>query len=234
VSDPDDMTSRFVDIPDPLEKAGAGRVRPASRAAPALPLAADRAQTLQRRWLAVALSVGWLGVHLAVYGIRRDFPALPAPYVIAEIVAPLILALTSLVIAMSPGKLGLGLGMGAVVGLAVAGPFSFWVLAVGAPEPRPAEPDPSFWLNAVVCLDITLAWISVPLLFAALTLRSAFPAGSRGRSALVGAACGLFSGGIMNLHCPNVDRLHLLIGHGIPVLVAAAVGASLLSRWARA
>jgi hypothetical protein len=86
----------------------------------------------------------------------------------------------------------------------------------------------------VICLDITLAWVSVPLLLAALTLRSAFPSASRARSALVGAACGLFSGGVMNLHCANVNPEHMVLGHGIPVLVAALVGATLLSRLARA
>ncbi|MGC4089229.1 MAG: NrsF family protein [Polyangiaceae bacterium] len=85
----------------------------------------------------------------------------------------------------------------------------------------------------LVCLDITLAWALVPLACAALSLRHAFPAGSTWRSALVGGASGLLAGGVMNLHCPNVDRLHMSIGHGVPVLVAVVAGALLMGRVAR-
>jgi len=37
----------------------------------------------------------------------------------------------------------------------------------------------------------------------------------------------------MNLHCPNVDVLHVAIGHGTPVLLAALFGALVLSRSTR-
>jgi len=44
----------------------------------------------------------------------------------------------------------------------------------------------------------------------------------------------LFCGATMNLHCPSVDAAHVSLAHGIPVLVASALGALLLGRWVRA
>jgi hypothetical protein len=38
----------------------------------------------------------------------------------------------------------------------------------------------------------------------------------------------------MNLHCPNVDGAHVMLGHGIPVVIAALVGALVLARWSKA
>ena len=72
------------------------------------------------------------------------------------------------------------------------------------------------------------------LVAAGLSLRRAFPSGAAWKSALVGGAVGLFCGATMNLHCPSVDAAHVSLAHGIPVLVASALGALLLGRWVRA
>jgi hypothetical protein len=74
----------------------------------------------------------------------------------------------------------------------------------------------------------------VPLLAAALGVRRAFPVLARVRAALLGAAAGLFSGAVMNLHCANVDPSHIGFGHGFVILVAVVVGALVVSRTARA
>ena len=89
-------------------------------------------------------------------------------------------------------------------------------------------------MDTFLCFDITIAAVAVPLLCAAITLRGAFAAGARWRSALVGAGIGLFAGATMNLHCPNVAPGHMLLGHGLAVVVAAALGALALVLRARA
>ena len=63
---------------------------------------------------------------------------------------------------------------------------------------------------------------------------SADAADDRGKSALVGSPAGLFSGAMMNLHCPSVDPAHVGFAHGIPVLIASTLGALLVVRWTRA
>jgi hypothetical protein len=169
---------------------------------------------------------------LAVYGIRTDLTGLPLTYVAAQIALPVLLATGSLVVALGSGKLGLGLKIGLVSTLAILGPVSFCVIALGAPIPRVAEP--GTLIDTVLCFDITVAWVAVPLLCAAITLRGAFAAGARWRSALVGAGIGLFAGATMNLHCPNVAPAHMLLGHGLAVVVAAVLGALALVLRARA
>lgn len=183
----------------------------------------------------MGLSLGWLCVHLVVYGIRQDFAQLPAGYVFAQVVVPVAFGACCLLVALAPGKLGLGLGVGLIGSIALLAPLSFWVLALGMPAPHaPVAGSLGFWLGSLLCLDITLAWAAAPLLLVALATRRAFPTQAVGRSALLGAALGLLSGAAINLHCPNVDPWHMLAGHGVPVAAAALLGALLVVKWTRA
>jgi hypothetical protein len=160
---------------------------------------------------------------------------LPAGYVVAQVGLPILFGAGCLVVALVPGKLGLGLGVGVIGAMALIGPLSFWLFAVGLPSPHPPEAGPfGFWLGSLLCFDITLSWAAAPLLLLTLSLRRAFAAHATGRSALVGAALGLLSGAAINLHCANVDPRHMATGHGIPVLIAALLGAFLVVRWTRA
>jgi hypothetical protein len=193
----------------------------------------DRAQTRRRRWVALGLSATWLVTHVAVYGVRQDLNNLPPGYVAVQIGLPFSVAAASLGVALSPGKLGLGVSIGAIAGLALLGPLSFWLAAVAMPHAG-LTPGDSGMLAALVCFDITLLWSALPLVAAAFALRRSFAGGAVWRSALIGAATGLFSGAAMNLHCTNTDPLHMALGHGMPVLLGALVGAFVLSRWLRA
>ena len=224
--------SLLKEIPDPLT---AAPPTPAA-VAPPRPLATSpgRGQIRRRRRAALAIAGVWLCAHLAAYGVRQDMHRLSAPYVALQMVLPTLLAAASLLVAVAPGKRGLGLGVSLLAALAILGPLSFWLLAAGMPAPYAADPRDGFWLGAAVCLDITLLWATAPLLLAGMALRRAFPASSRWRSALVGGATGLACGSAINLHCSNPDRCHLVGAHGLPIVVAALVGGFVLSRWARA
>jgi hypothetical protein len=238
----------FDQIPDPIPEdqrpraanSGKGPVVPASEVRPSQPaprrldgVSPNRAQTRRRRWIALALSGAWLGTHLAVYGVRQDLMALPAAYVAVQVGLPFVFAVASLSVALSPGRLGLGMSLGAIATVGLLGPVSFWLSALGMPKPA-GLPGNSGLLSALVCFDITLLWAALPLVAAAFSLRRMFASGAAWRSALVGAAAGLFSGAVMNLHCPNVDPLHMVLGHGVPILIGGLVGAFLLSRWLKA
>lgn len=216
------------EIPDPAAKVSLT----APLRLPRLPEAATRSVVQSRRVAALVGGLSWLGVHLAVYGIRTDLKGLPFVYLAAQILLPVLLATGSLVIALGSGKLGLGAKIGLVSSLAILGPASFCVIALGAPVPYVA--DPGTLVDTVLCFDITVAWVAVPLLCAAITLRGAFAAGARWRSALVGAGIGLFAGATMNLHCPNVSPTHMLLGHGLAVVISAALGALALALRAKA
>lgn len=215
-----DFAAQLSEILDPAGDAPPSpKLRP-----PVLPATAPTRSLVQRqRWAALVGSLSWLAIHLAVYGIRTDLHDLPPPYIVAQIVLPVLVAGGSLFVALGSGRLGLGFKVGIISTLAVLGPAAFCVIALGAPVPR--VPEPGTFLDTLLCFDITVAWVAIPLLCAAVTLHGAFAAGARWRSALVGAGIGLFAGATMNLHCPNVAPLHVLFGHGLAVLSAAVLGA---------
>jgi hypothetical protein len=229
-SDPD-PSALFAEIPDPglttaLSSSTARLLELGS--------SATRDTTRKRRLAALTGSAAWLLAHLAVYGIRSDLHALPRLYVVAQIVLPFLLAALSLFVALSHGKLGLGMKIGVISGLSLLGPLAFCLIGCGAPPPHLAEREESSALAILLCFDITVVWTALPLLCAALTLPGAFATAVRFRSALVGAAVGLFAGATMSLHCPKVAPLHLLLGHGLPVIVATILGAVVLAYRTRA
>jgi hypothetical protein len=167
-----------------------------------------------------------------VYGVRENFALLPTSYVVLQIALPLLLGVASLVVALSPGRWGLGLTLGVVLALALLGPVSFILMALGVPVPAPlVDASVPSWADHCLCLDLTLVWMSVPLLLAALNLRRAFTGAAAWRGALLGGASGLVAAGLMNLHCASASRVHLLFGHGLPVVIGCLLGGLLLARW---
>jgi hypothetical protein len=235
-SPPDHQLTDFGEIPDPLARSPVRDADAPGRVLrlPQLETAPERAVIRRRRLAALAASAAWFASHLLVYGVRGDLAELPAPYIAAQVLLPFLVAAASLAVALSSGRLGLGAKVGLVSGLAILGPTAFALIALGAPPPRIVTDEAASLLGMLVCFDITVAWAAVPLLALALALRGAFPAAARCRSALVGASAGLFSGAIMNLHCANVAPVHVLLGHGLPVVIAAVAGALLLVAIARA
>jgi Negative regulator of sigma F len=222
------------DIPDPVAAEASGS-EASERLRRTLPTAPTRSTAQRRRTAALGVSLAWLVCHLVAFGVRQDMSQLPAGYIAAQVGLPILFGASCLVVALAPGRLGLGIGVGIVGTMAVLGPLSFWLLAVGMPVPHAPGSSPfGFWLGSLLCLDITLSWAAAPLLLLALSSRRAFPAHAAGRSALLGAALGLLSGGAINLHCSNVEPWHMAAGHGVPVLIAALLGAFLVVRWTRA
>jgi hypothetical protein len=226
-----DLIARLRVIPEPAGEDARPLPRPRG---PEIGAAPERATVRKRRLIALAGSVAWVGTHLAVYGVRSDLDDLSPLYLLAQVFLPFAFAIVSLMVALSPGRLGLGMRIGLIGALALLGPATFCLIAFATPLPYVAPDGAAALLGILICFDITVAWAALPLLLAVLSLRGAFAAGSRLRSALVGAAAGLFAGATMNLHCPNVSSLHVLLGHGLPVVIAAVAGAVFLALRARA
>lgn len=229
-ADPD-FADAFGDVPDPVSAAKAPAV---PLRLPGLEPAPERTLVRKRRMAALIGSLAWVGTHLAVFGIRHDLAELSFAYIAAQVLLPFALALLALIVALGRGKLGLGVRLGIVSAFAVLGPASFALVAASLPASGEVPGGAATPINVLLCFDLTVAWAAVPLLFGALTLRGAFAAATRWRSALVGAGAGLFAGATMNLHCPNVAPLHMVFGHGLPVIVATVAGAVLLAARARA
>jgi len=175
-----------------------------------------------------------VAVNIVVYGVRPDVDVLPIAYLMVQVLAPYALAVVALFGALHPGRFGLGADRRVQVGLTLAGPVVFVLLAfVGSEIYQEALRDGAL-AGSLPCLETTLIWAVVPLGLAALTLRRAFASGAKWRAALVGGSCGLLAGGTINLHCPNADVLHVMVGHELPMVVTTVVGAVVMARWTRA
>lgn len=222
----------FDRVPDPLDGSSAGPPRAAFGRA--LAPAPDRTEARRRRQAASLLSLGWFASHLAVFGVRYDLWTFTAAYTASQIGAPLVLALVSLHVALRPGPWGLGSRPLNLAALAVGGPLSFGLLALTHRAPLAAAEDAHPWLGALLCSDLMLAWMSMPMFAAAFALRRAFAAGAVWRSALVGSSVGLASALTLNLHCYNGGSFHLVIGHATPVAAGSLFAAAVVTRWLRA
>ncbi len=76
-----------------------------------------------------------------------------------------------------------------------------------------------------VCLSFAVVLALPALVGAALVLRSSFLNAPVLRGAMVGAVCGLAGTAGIHAHCPVVTPSHVLLAHGPPILLFAALGA---------
>src|SRR5690242_15121837 len=120
----DELTD-FRDVPDFV-----GKLPPSVRQPTMSKDSPARTAVQRRRWVALSSSAAWLAVHLAIYGIRSDFRDLPLLYTTAQVLVPFGFAMSSLSIALSSGRLGLGLRVGMLALVCILGPLSFLLIAM--------------------------------------------------------------------------------------------------------
>lgn len=214
----------FNDIPDlPVETTKAAEAPDAARWLRVHGSPATRAEVARARRVALALSVGWLGIQFFAFGAREDLKRLPTRYTALLIVTPLVAGVVAIVLAVRPGRLGLGSRALLVSGLALLGPLGFMLLGLFTPPPY-AHGEVGNLMFGAYCLNCTVAWALLPMVAAGLALRGSFAAGSAWRSALLGVGCGLIAAGLFTLHCPVVGPWHVALAHGGAVLIAALIG----------
>ncbi len=141
----------------------------------------------------------------------------------------LLLAVACAGVAWWRGKSAVGRPTSALLAIAVAAPVVTYVWLV-IWHGRYAEPEPHIGFR---CLAMTLA-SGAPILAAALYVRkhtvAVHPVAS---GAALGAAAGAFGELTVDLWCPITTSVHVLVGHALPIvllaLVGAGVGRSMLS-----
>jgi len=77
------------------------------------------------------------------------------------------------------------------------------------------------------CFALTLALASCPLLGLMAIRRGSDPTHPRSLGAALGVAAGMYAAVMVDLWCPVGDLQHVLLGHALPVLLLALVGAGL-------
>lgn len=216
--------SQLADIPDPL-----GSSRPGAANASALAPKEEsptRSAMKRRRILAIGFAVAWMVGLLLVMGVANERLASPLP--IVGCVLPAGLGLAALGLALSRGKAGLGPSVksaGVLLGVATVLFGATCIVTSSSVLGNGALAKESF-----VCGELILVLGAVPLLAIALAMRNSTPNRSVTRSALLGASAGLVAAGVQAVHCPKDELVHLAIGHGLPIVVLALVGATVVRR----
>ncbi len=179
--------------------------------------------------IAVAASLVYGAIVLAVYTVRHELGELPRLWLVAYLAAWFIGFAVPLWVSIVPRQGSMmprwQLG-GALAALSSVG----FVLA-GFLVPRSAPTSLHLGLeHGHACLSMGLITAVVPVLLGTLVLRGAAPVGSRATAAALGAAGGSLGGLVLHLHCPIADGLHVGVVHGGVVALAALLSAALVPR----
>jgi hypothetical protein len=212
-------------IPDPFAEAvGAAVPAPASPPATTSP---TRADVGKRRLVAAAAAVLFEVVWVAFVERRHDLGALPAWSIALGIAVPLGAAALALGAANGKGRLGLGAPALWLASLCTAAPLVFGALTLAI---SPADEDGRFWELAVRCVGVSAVLTTPPLVLVVVAFRGAFVTASTWRTAALGVACGGLAAATMSLVCTHTGGLHVVLGHGLMMLVGGGVGALLARR----
>jgi len=139
------------------------------------------------------------------------------------------LTLTATCLALAQGRSGFGAMAAVLVAIACLIAPLYTILI--APEPLHASgtvleaTQISPW--GVRCLIVASVVSALALCGFLFALRRAVPVAVRLRGAALGASAGAWAGLALLFFCPAADRLHLLVGHSLPVVAATLVGALL-------
>jgi hypothetical protein len=226
--------------PAPPLRSAAPPAPPQLRAA----IAAEVARSPGRRWsiqvrVALASLVPWAVTIVWCLGnLRRDMPQLPMGPVVLSTGATLLLALVALRIASTPAHGGLGARVEALAAVAVAAAPIYALATASAPLAAPgatpfAGDTGEMLRGAMTCAQYELGLSLLSFVALLIALRRSVPTAATARGAALGAAAGAWGGIALHLHCTSSDRMHLLIGHALPIGVLACVGALLAPRLLR-
>ncbi len=219
----------FADIGDPFAESARAPAPPLDSKSLGRSLTRARARAWRGGALAVALL---LEAAFLVFKERRpDLASLSAPQIALGLAVPLVAAALALVAVVRSGKRGLGLSAAGIGALAVAAPAVF---AIGTLLAAPAGgEDPHFWLHAAGCMTVSAILAVGPMALGLWAYRHAFVAAAPWRTAAIGLAAGSLAAATMSLACPISTASHVILGHGVVMLMAALAGALLAPAVAR-
>ncbi len=221
---------KLADIGDPFAQDAKAPIRPLDRSRPAAP-SPTRARTRALRAIALAAAllcdVAWLLFHET----RGNLAQQGAWSVALGIAIPFGAAGLALAAAVRRGPRGLGAPAGRIAALAVGAPILFAAATLLAAPPESG--DPLFWRHAVGCMTVTALLTLGPLALGLWAFRHGFAAAAGWRTAAIGVAAGALAAATMSLHCPITTAGHVILGHGLVMIVAGLAGALLAPALAR-
>lgn len=198
-------------------------------------VAAERAPSRRDVQVRRAVAIGACTVALVplALGLRADFHELPTIYALGTAVLLGAASGSLLAFGLSRGAAMMGPKVAVLTTAALLAPalVAAWVLLGLAAVPKGPVLDDAAALRATLVCDGMALLLATPPLFAMLAYRRVFSATS---PALVGATLGAAAGCLahlgVHLHCSINDPSHVMIGHLLPALPLAALGAWVLAR----
>lgn len=198
-------------------------------------VATEKAPTRAKvRTLRLVAGLACLAAFLPLLlGLRGDFAQLPMVYALGTAVLASAGAGALLAFGLSRGPAMMGPRFGVLLAALLLVPASLLVFLLvfvqGGPT-SPVVPTDQTMRAMLVCDAIAIA-VALPPLFAALAYRRVFSSNAPALvGALLGAAAGLLAHMGVHLHCAVTDTSHIMIGHFLPALPLALIGAWALSR----
>ncbi len=224
--------NRLADIGDPFAEDARAPIRPADRTRlPPAGSSPTRSGVRTRRSIALAAALFCDAAWLVFRERRPDLASASAWSLALGIAIPLGASVLALSAAVRNGPRGLGAPAARVAALAVAAPLLF-ALATALAAPADAG-DPRFWRHAAGCMAVTAILALGPVALGLWAFRHAFPAAAGWRTAAVGVAAGALAASTMSLACPITSAAHVILGHGVVMIVTAVVGGLLAPVLAR-
>jgi hypothetical protein len=222
--------NRLADIGDPFAEDASAKVRPMdpSRTPEWSP---TRSRMRALRAVALAAALLYDAAWLVLRERRPDLASMSTAGLVLGIAIPLTAAVLALGAAMRSGPRGLGLPAARMAASAIAVPVFFAAATLVAAPPDAG--DPLFWRHAAGCMAVTAILTLGPLALALWAFRRAFAAAAAWRTAAVGLAAGALAAATMSLACPISAASHVILGHGLVMIVAALAGALLAPALAR-
>jgi hypothetical protein len=175
-----------------------------------LPPAPTRMQLRATRVLAVAVAAACDIALVMAMGLRGGKAGITPGVVLLGVGLPLLGAAGAVAVAQSSAsRRNTVMGSIAIAYLV----FTATALATRGPGSVSAE-------AMVRCMVVGAGLSAVPVLVSILCMRRAFATAIRSRSAAIGVASGLLAAAATRMHCGDDALLHVLLGHGAPVVVA--------------
>jgi hypothetical protein len=186
-----------------------------------------RQQARLRTWLVLpAATLVGIAMYFAFDGPRHGGGRAPA-LALAGTMSWTVVAALSTWVALGREPAASWRSRAALMAVAAGTPGVLFVLMLAfglmQTDPRLAHPE----AIGFYCLGLTLAVGAVPLLLLLRIRRGSDPVHPATMGAALGSACGAFAGIFVEMWCPVARPPHVLLGHVLPIVVLALVGASL-------
>jgi hypothetical protein len=212
---------RFHEIPDPAVRA-VGRLPPEATL-PAKP-SPTRAERRRRHLLALGVSILWMAGLVRSFGVRHD---IGTTYVVVLLALWSVAGVLGVALAFAPRDRGLPSGVRALQLLVTALPALFLATVLAATPAMTRTGASIPWEGTEGCLYGAILITAGPLALAALSFKRSFVSLPAWRGAAIGALCGLCGTIGIHTHCSVEATHHILIAHGLPIVLGTLAGAGL-------